>query len=44
MAVSSRLRFTLVAVAAALTLSGGRAYTQADVVDPARNALPNRAM
>jgi len=41
MAVSARLRFSLLAVVAALALSGGRVSSQADVVDPARNPLPN---
>jgi len=41
MSVSGRLRFLLVAGAAAIVLWGGRAYTQADVVDPAKNDLPN---
>lgn len=41
MTVSGRLRVSLLAGMTALALSGGRAYTQADVVDPARNPLPN---
>src|SRR3990167_4751905 len=41
MSASVRLRFTLVVGIAAIALLGGRAYTQADVVDPARNSLPN---
>lgn len=41
MAVSARLRFTLIATVVAMALSRGRASTQADVVDPARNNLPN---
>ncbi len=41
MSVSARLRFALIAAIAAMALSGGRAYTQAEVVDPAKNSLPN---
>ena len=41
MSASVRLRFTLVVGVAAIALLGGRAYTQADVVDPAKNSLPN---
>lgn len=40
MSVSGRLRFTLIVGIAAIAVSGGRAYTQADV-DPAKNTLPN---
>ena len=41
MSVSGRLKFTLVVGIATIALLGGRAYTQADVVDPAKNSLPN---
>lgn len=41
MTPSRRLRFTLVAGAAALALWGGRAFTQGEVVDPAQSPLPN---
>lgn len=41
MVVSGRLKVSLLAGVTALALSGGLAYTQADVVDPARNPLPN---
>jgi len=41
MSVSCRLRFTLIVGIVAIALAGGRAYTQTDVVDPAKNSLPN---
>ncbi|MGH6693317.1 MAG: hypothetical protein ACREF4_21825, partial [Gammaproteobacteria bacterium] len=41
MAISARLKFSFIASVAAIALSGGRAYTQGEVADPARNALPN---
>ena len=41
MSVSGRLRFTCIASVAAMALSGGRAYPEADVADPAKNNLPN---
>jgi sugar lactone lactonase YvrE len=42
MPVSRRSKFTLIAGVAAMALvSGSRAYTQADVVDPAKSPLPN---
>jgi len=41
MSVSGRLRFTFVAGIAAIALTGGQAYTQGDVVDPASGKLPN---
>ena len=41
MAISDRVAVTFFAAVAVIALSGGRAFTQADVVDPARNNLPN---
>jgi len=41
MSISYRLNFTLVTAVLATALSGGRAYTQTEVVDPTRNPLPN---
>jgi DNA-binding beta-propeller fold protein YncE len=41
MSVSRRSRFTLLAGVALVVLGGARAYTQGEVVDPARNTLPN---
>jgi len=35
------LRFTMVVGVATIALWGGRAFTQADVVDPAKSSLPN---
>jgi hypothetical protein len=37
----TRLQFSLAASVAAIALCGGRVYTQGEVADPARNALPN---
>jgi hypothetical protein len=41
MSFKERLRLILVGTLAAIALGGGRAATQADVVDPAKNTLPN---
>ena len=41
MSASTRLRFAVVVPLAVVALSGGRAYAQADLVDPATNNLPN---
>jgi sugar lactone lactonase YvrE len=41
MSVSGRVKFTLMASVAAIALSADRAYMQADIVDPAKNSLPN---
>jgi sugar lactone lactonase YvrE len=41
MTASGRTRIALLAGAAALVLAGVTAYTQNDVLDPARNPLPN---
>ena len=41
MSVSGRSRFTLVLGIATIALLGGRAFTQTDVADPAKNSLPN---
>jgi sugar lactone lactonase YvrE len=41
MSMSGRVTFTLIASAAVFALSGDSAYTQADIVDPAKNSLPN---
>jgi hypothetical protein len=35
------MRFTLLAGVVVMALAGARAYTQADVLDPSRNPLPN---
>jgi sugar lactone lactonase YvrE len=41
MSSSGRLKLTLIASLAAIALCGDRAYTQTDVIDPAKNNLPN---
>lgn len=41
MATSNRLGVALVAAAAVIALAGVHAYTQSEVLDPARNSLPN---
>lgn len=41
MAISDRIAVTFFAAVAVIALSGGRAFTQADASDPARNNLPN---
>lgn len=41
MLLSNRFRRARLAGVVAMMLSGGRAYTQVDLLDPARNALPN---
>jgi len=41
MSLSRIFRFALIVGGAALALSGGGAYPQSDVVDPANNTLPN---
>ena len=41
MSMSGRVTFTLMASVAVFALSGDSAYMQTDIVDPAKNTLPN---